>query len=144
MNGVEEWRAVYSFWFPPALDADLETHRRMFHRWFGGGPSTELPPFSPLVEAAKNGRLGHWLAQPLGRLSLVIVLDQFPRGLAESPQILSSRVSHTAEGKRGFLYHSGKKSGRGSRQLVAHVVVAKYADQYRRSVARIEPFQFPL
>src|SRR5438105_1182112 len=43
MNGVEDWRAVYDFWFPPALDADLETHRRMFRRWFGGRTRTELP-----------------------------------------------------------------------------------------------------
>ena len=34
-----------------------------------------------MVEAARAGRLGHWLATPLGRLALIVVLDQFPRGL---------------------------------------------------------------
>jgi uncharacterized protein (DUF924 family) len=82
MNGDGDWRAVYGFWFPPGLDdADLEAHRRMFVWWFGGGTNEKLPPFAPLVEAAKGSRLGHWLATPLGRLSLIVVLDQFPRGL---------------------------------------------------------------
>ena len=82
MSDAQEWRAVYDFWFPPGLDdADPETHRRMFVWWFGGGANGELPPFAPLVEAAKAGSLDHWLSMPLGRLSLIIVLDQFPRGL---------------------------------------------------------------
>ena len=82
MDEAEDWRAVYGFWFPPGLDdADLETHGRMFGWWFGGGATAELPPFAPVVEAARAGRLDHWLATPLGRLSLIVVLDQFPRGL---------------------------------------------------------------
>ena len=82
MSPQAKWQTVYDFWFPPGLDdADLEGHRRMFGWWFGGGASPELPPFAPTVEAAKTGRLDHWLATPLGRLSLIVVLDQFPRGL---------------------------------------------------------------
>jgi uncharacterized protein (DUF924 family) len=73
---------VYDFWFPPGLeDADAEDHRRMFVWWFGGGANAELSPFAPLLEAAKAGRLDDWPATPLGRLSLIVVLDQFPRGL---------------------------------------------------------------
>ena len=82
MNEAQDWRAVYDFWFPPGLDdADPETHGRMFVRWFGGGANAELPPFAPVLDAARTGRLDHWLATPLGRLSLIVVLDQFPRGL---------------------------------------------------------------
>lgn len=82
MDGSRHWRTVYDFWFPPGLDqAGLEPHRQMFLRWFGGGSNEELPLFAPVVEAAKAGRLDHWLALPFGRLSLIIVLDQFPRGL---------------------------------------------------------------
>ena len=86
------WRAVYDFWFPPGLDdADLETHRRMFGRWFGGGANAELPPFAPLLADAKAGRLDAWLAAPLGRLALILVLDQFPRGLfAGTPEAFAS------------------------------------------------------
>ena len=76
------WRPVYDFWFPPGLDeAPPETHRRMFGWWFAGGSNKDLPPFLPVLAEARAGRLDHWLAEPLGRLSLIIVLDQFPRGL---------------------------------------------------------------
>src|SRR5215213_1717274 len=82
MEPQATWRTVYNFWFPPGLDdADLETHRRMFGWWFGGEASPELPSFAPMVQAARTGHLDHWLATPLGRLSLIVVLDQFPRGL---------------------------------------------------------------
>ena len=82
MNEAQDWQPVYDFWFPPGLeDADPETHRGMFMWWFGGGANEGLPPFSPQLEAARTGRLDHWSATPLGRLSLIIVLDQFPRGL---------------------------------------------------------------
>ena len=82
MSDAQEWRAVYDFWFPPGLDdANPEAHRRMFGWWFGGGANGELPPFAPLMAAARAGSLDHWLSTPRGRLSLIIVLDQFPRGL---------------------------------------------------------------
>jgi len=78
----EDWRAVYGFWFPPGLDADAKTHRRMLDWWFNGGSNAAMLPFAPVLEAARAGRLDHWRATPLGRLSLILVLDQFPRGLS--------------------------------------------------------------
>jgi uncharacterized protein (DUF924 family) len=82
MTEDQDWRPVYDFWFPPGLDdADAEAHRRMFLWWFGGGANAELPRFAPVLEAARAGRLRHWLAAPSGRLALIVVLDQFPRGL---------------------------------------------------------------
>jgi uncharacterized protein (DUF924 family) len=87
-----DWRAVYDFWFPPSLDdAGPEIHRQMFGWWFGGGSNTELPAFASVLEAARTGCLDHWLATPLGRLSLIVVLDQFPRGLfAGTPDAYAS------------------------------------------------------
>ncbi len=83
MPGRPDWRPVYDFWFPPDLDtADFESHRRMLERWFAGGTNAELPPFAPVLEAAKAGQADHWLAEPCGRLSLILVFDQFPRGLS--------------------------------------------------------------
>jgi uncharacterized protein (DUF924 family) len=81
MDGSHHWRTVYDFWFPPGLaSAALETHRAMFQRWFSGA-NDSLAPFRPLLEAARNGELESWLVTPRGRLSLIILLDQFPRGL---------------------------------------------------------------
>jgi len=83
MTEDRNWRTVHDFWFPPGLDdADAEAHRRMFLWWFGGGANAELPRFAPVLEAARAGRLRHWLAAPRGRLALIVVLDQFPRGLS--------------------------------------------------------------
>jgi uncharacterized protein (DUF924 family) len=75
-------KQVYDFWFPPGLgSADRETFRRRIEWWFAGGANAELPPFTHTLMAARLGRLDHWLATPRGRLALIIVLDQFPRGL---------------------------------------------------------------
>ena len=109
MDGDPDWRPVYDFWFPPGLDdADPETHRRMFVWWFGGGANAELPPFAPVLEAAKAGRLDRWLATPLGRLSLIVVLDQFPRGLfAGAPEAYAfdpAALSVAEEGLRNGHY----------------------------------------
>jgi uncharacterized protein (DUF924 family) len=92
MNGAQDWKKVYDFWFPPGLaDASPETHDRMVEWWFGGGADPELRPFAPVVEAARTGRLDHWSATPPGRLSLILVLDQFPRGLfAGTPEAYAS------------------------------------------------------
>jgi uncharacterized protein (DUF924 family) len=82
-GAAEDWRAVYDFWFAPGLDdADLDTLRRRVEWWMGGGANAALPPFTPVLAAARAGRLEHWAATPLGRLSLIVVLDQFPRGLS--------------------------------------------------------------
>jgi uncharacterized protein (DUF924 family)/uncharacterized protein YjiS (DUF1127 family) len=75
-------KQVYDFWFPPGLEnAEPETFRRQVEWWFAGGANAELPPFTHTLMAARLGRLDHWLATPRGRLALIIVLDQFPRGL---------------------------------------------------------------
>jgi uncharacterized protein (DUF924 family)/uncharacterized protein YjiS (DUF1127 family) len=78
-------KQVYDFWFPSGLEnADRETFRRRIEWWFAGGANAELPPFTHTLMAARLGRLDHWLATPRGRLALIIVLDQFPRGLFAS------------------------------------------------------------
>ena len=87
-----DWQEIYSFWFPVRLDeADLETHWAMLEWWMRGGANAELPRYASVVEAAQSKQLEHWLATPLGRLSLIIVLDQFPRGLfAGTPEAYAS------------------------------------------------------
>ena len=92
MSESLDWRPVYDFWFPIDLtDADLPTHWRMMQWWMGGGASAELAPFRPVLDAARAGRLDHWRATPRGRLSLIIVLDQFTRGLlAGTPEAYAS------------------------------------------------------
>ncbi len=88
---LETWQPVYDFWFPPGLEnCDRDQHARMGPWWFAGGASGELPAYAPFLEAAAEGDLDHWLETPQGRLCLIVVLDQFPRGLhAGTPQAYS-------------------------------------------------------
>ncbi|MDO9709408.1 DUF924 family protein [Paracraurococcus lichenis] len=81
MTGLakQDWRPVIEAWFPSGLaEAGAETHHWMFGQWFGGGQV--LPAaFAPLAEAALRGQLDEWAAAPLGRLALILLLDQAPR-----------------------------------------------------------------
>ena len=99
-----DWRTVYDFWFPSGLDgADGEAHGRQWLWWMRGGANAELPPFAPVLEAARTGRLPHWSATPLGRLSLILVLDQFPRGLhAGTPEAYASDRQALALAEEGW------------------------------------------
>lgn len=82
MTEAFDWRPVHRFWFPPDVrSTDIAVHWRLLQWWMGGGVNAELASFAPVLEAARAGRLGHWLEEPEGRLSLIVVLDQFTRGL---------------------------------------------------------------
>ena len=112
-------KQVYDFWFPPGLEnADRETFRRKIEWWFAGGANAELPPFTHTLMAARLGRLDHWLATPRGRLALIIVLDQFPRGLfagkadayASDPQALRIAEEGLWNGHYDALTHPWEKT----------------------------------
>jgi uncharacterized protein (DUF924 family) len=81
MSDVPDWRPVYDFWFPAGLDASAAHHRDMIMWWFGGGANAGLTPFAPLVEAARTRRLDAWRTGARSRLALILLLDQFTRGL---------------------------------------------------------------
>jgi uncharacterized protein (DUF924 family) len=105
--------AVLDFWFRELGPPD----------WFGAGE--KLDPivrsrFGDLHEQAVSGALDDWSQTPLGRLSLIIVLDQFSRHIhrgnalafaadAKAQQLtlegLSAREDeHLAFAQRHFLY----------------------------------------
>ena len=78
-------KEVLEFWFPPGLDADLETHIAQFQTWFRGGPDFDRAieeRFRSTWESAVRGELDAWADTPRGRLALILVLDQFSRNLA--------------------------------------------------------------
>jgi uncharacterized protein (DUF924 family) len=104
MSSQRDWRRVYDFWFPVDLsEAPIATHWQMLTWWMRGGANAELHQFAPLVHAAKAGELDHWRDTPLGRLSLIIVLDQFPRGLfAGTPDAYSSDPDTVRIAEEGF------------------------------------------
>lgn len=104
MSSRMDWQQVYRFWFPVDLsNADVAAHWQMLAWWMRGGASAELARFAPVVQAARAGRLNDWLVTPHGRLSLIIVLDQFPRGLfAGTAEAYSSDKNALRLAEEGF------------------------------------------
>lgn len=85
---MDEARSVREFWFGKLpLSADGLNRRIRF--WFGGD-TTELgrlrdehmrARFGELLEQAASGGLASWADGPRRRLSLILLLDQFPRNM---------------------------------------------------------------
>ena len=76
-------RDVLEFWFGHAED-DAAVIEEKGALWFRGGEAVDREirsRFASLHEEAADGRLDGWLAVPLGRLALVLLIDQFSRNL---------------------------------------------------------------
>lgn len=88
---MDEARSVRNFWFGPLPLSAQDLNRRM-RFWFGGEPSevrqrrdeTIRARFAALLERAACGELDAWADGPRRRLSLIILLDQFPRNIYRS------------------------------------------------------------
>jgi uncharacterized protein (DUF924 family) len=81
---MDEARAVRDYWFgTQPLTAEALERRMDF--WFGsedGQRDAEIRTrFGGLLERAAAGELGAWADGPRRRLSLIVLLDQFPRNM---------------------------------------------------------------
>ena len=111
---MDEARSVRDFWFgaQPLTPAALE-ERMSF--WFGepGAPQDEeiRARFGALVDRAAAGELASWADGPRRRLSLILLLDQFPRNIfrgtarafATDEQALALALSGLQSGADGAL-----------------------------------------
>jgi len=85
---VDEARKVREFWFG-ALPLSAQQLQQRMRFWFGSEPSALRRErdaairsrFGELLERASQGELASWADGPRRRLSLVILLDQFPRNI---------------------------------------------------------------
>lgn len=80
---VNEPEEVLTFWFG-TLDRDGRADPAHAERWFRSDPAFDASireRFDALHAAVGRGEREDWLAAPRGRLSYVIVLDQFSRNL---------------------------------------------------------------
>jgi len=85
---MDEARKVREFWFGklPLEPEDLDQRMKV---WFGDvSPEERLEwddsirtQFEPLVKQALEGELAAWADGPRRRMSLILLLDQFPRNL---------------------------------------------------------------
>ncbi len=74
---------VLDYWLGDAMQRGWPSHSRS-ELWFGGGKAQDADitqRFGALVEQALDGGLTQWEADPLQRLALVILLDQFTRNM---------------------------------------------------------------
>ena len=72
-----EAKEILNFWFP----TDLENAMKL---WFGKSPQVDLmikTKYEGLFLKASQGKLDHWLVNPLDCLALLILLDQVPRNI---------------------------------------------------------------
>jgi uncharacterized protein (DUF924 family) len=93
---LDEALKIREFWFGRALTGPLQAHAEMTSRslalsrrvslWFGEDAQAQSQQdetvrheFGNLVERAGRGELNSWADSPRRRLSLIILLDQFPR-----------------------------------------------------------------
>lgn len=74
---------VLDYWFDDGLQNDWPS-QNLNPRWFGGDAAQDTQirqRFGSLVKAALKGGLQSWESDPLTRLALIILLDQFTRNV---------------------------------------------------------------
>jgi uncharacterized protein (DUF924 family) len=85
---MDEARSVRDFWFGK-LPLSAEALNRRIRFWFGDETAALRQRrdehirarFGTMLERAANGELAAWADGPRRRLSLIILLDQFPRSI---------------------------------------------------------------
>ena len=87
--GMDEARQVRDFWFGK-LPMTVEALNQRVKIWFPGDVAAEVQRerdealrtrFGKLVERAGKGQLASWADSPRRCLSLIVLLDQFPRNI---------------------------------------------------------------
>ena len=73
-------KEIIEFWFPDGPDPQLERHVDLWSwRMRGGANSEIMAKYADVTERAALGAFDSWADSSLGRLALIILLDQFPR-----------------------------------------------------------------
>jgi uncharacterized protein (DUF924 family) len=118
---MDEARSVRDFWFGRLpLTADGLNRRILF--WFGDESSALRQRrdeqlrvrFGALVERAEKGELAPWADGPRRRLSLILLLDQFPRNIYRG-----TARAFTGDSQALALALSGMQSGADAALTVA-------------------------
>jgi uncharacterized protein (DUF924 family) len=75
------WREIYEFWFGKP---NSHGHGDVREFWFGAGLSVDeeiRQRFLGHYESAAAGQLGHWKDEARSWITLIVLLDQFPRNI---------------------------------------------------------------
>ncbi|MNF34140.1 hypothetical protein D3C84_149740 [compost metagenome] len=80
---MQPWQPLLDFWFGDD-SGDAPRAARQASLWWGKSSETDAllaHRFGELAQAAAEGELAHWAEVPVGRLALILLLDQLPRNL---------------------------------------------------------------
>ncbi|QJT34325.1 DUF924 domain-containing protein [Aeromonas media] len=80
---MQPWQPLLDFWFGDD-SGDAPRAVRQAPLWWGKSSETDAlltHRFGELAQGAAEGELAHWAEVPVGRLALILLLDQLPRNL---------------------------------------------------------------
>ena len=80
---MQPWQPLLDFWFGDD-SGDAPRAARQAPLWWGKSRETDAllaHRFGELAQAAAEGSLAHWAEVPVGRLALILLLDQLPRNI---------------------------------------------------------------
>ena len=80
---MQPWQPLLDFWFGDD-SGDAPRAARQAPLWWGKNRETDAllaHSFGELAQAAAEGDLAHWAEVPVGRLALILLLDQLPRNI---------------------------------------------------------------
>ncbi|MNQ69289.1 hypothetical protein D3C85_838770 [compost metagenome] len=80
---MQPWQPLLDFWFGDDAD-DAARASRQAPLWWGKSSETDAliaSRFGALAKAAAAGELAPWAEVPVGRLALILLLDQLPRNI---------------------------------------------------------------
>ena len=80
---MQPWQPLLDFWFGDD-SADAPRAARQAPLWWGKSSETDAlltHRFGELAQGAAEGELAHWAEVPVGRLALILLLDQLPRNI---------------------------------------------------------------
>ena len=83
MHTEYDWEEILDTWFADTASSPGSVKARMGW-WFGSDPDRDrklAEIYIGCCEAALDGQLAQWQANPRSRLGLILLLDQFPRNL---------------------------------------------------------------
>lgn len=73
-------REIVNFWFPDGPSPEPKAHMDLWSWRMRGGANDEIiAKYTEATERAAQGEFDSWADEPIGRLALIILLDQFPR-----------------------------------------------------------------
>ncbi len=73
-------REIIDFWFPDGPSPEPKAHMDLWAWRMRGGANDEIiARYTDATERAIQGEFDSWADEPIGRLALIILLDQFPR-----------------------------------------------------------------